>query len=72
MKKVISITMAAAQAAENYGDKWDFTWLGIYIYIYIYITHHTSIRTWTHLQNSLTAAETPTLKISSPGTSLKW
>ena len=58
-------TMAAAQAAENYGDKWDVTWYfpwGIY----------TSIPTWTHSQNSLAAAEAPSLKITSHGTSLKW
>ena len=42
--------MAAARAAENHGDEWGLTWYflwGIY----------TSIPTWTHSQNSLTAAE---------------
>ena len=56
---------AAAQAAENHGDEWGLTWYflwGIY----------TSIPTWTHSQNSLAAAEAPSLKISSHGTSLKW
>ena len=31
-----------------------------------------SIPTWTHSQNLLTAAEALSLKISSPGLSLKW
>ena len=56
--------MAAAQAAENYGDEWGLTWYflwGIY----------TSFPTWTHSQNSLAAAEAPNLKISSHGASLK-
>ena len=42
--------MAAVQAAENHGDEWGLTWYfswGIY----------TSVPTWTHLQNSLAAAE---------------
>ena len=33
---------------------------------------YTSIPNYTHLQNSLTAAEAPSLKISAHGTSLKW
>ena len=58
-------TMAAAQAAENHGDEWVLIWYflwGIY----------TSIPTWTHPQNLLAAAEAPSWKISSYGTSLKW
>ena len=57
--------MAAAQEGENHGDEWGLTWYflwGIY----------TSIPTWTHSQNSLAAAEAPSLKISAHGTSLKW
>ena len=57
--------MAAAEAAENHGDELGLTWYflwGIY----------TSIPTWTHSQNSLAAAEAPSLKILSYGTSLKW
>ena len=54
-KKWFLWTMAAAQAAENHGDEWGLTWYflwGIY----------TSIRTWTHSQNSLAAAaEAPSL-----------
>ena len=64
-KKWFLWTMAAAQAAENHGDEWSLTWYflwGIYA----------SIPTWTHSQNSLAAAEAPSLKISSHGTSLKW
>ena len=64
-KKWFLWTMAAAQAAENHGDEWGLTWYflwGIY----------TSIPTWTHSQNSLAAAEAPSLKISSHETSLKW
>ena len=64
-KKWFLWTMTAAQAAENHGDEWGLTWYflwGIY----------TSIPTWTHSQNSLAAAEAPSLKISSHGTSLKW
>ena len=64
-KKWFLWTIAAAQAAENHEDEWDLTryfrW-GVY----------TSIPTWTHSQNSLAAAEAPSLKISSHGTSLKW
>ena len=33
---------------------------------------YASIPTWTHSQNLLAAAEAPSLKISSHGTSLKW
>ena len=57
--------MAVAQAAENRGDEWGFTWYflwGIY----------TSIPTWTYSQNWLAAEEALSLKISSHGTSLKW
>ena len=64
-KKWFLWTIAAAQAAENHEDEWDLTWYfrwGVY----------TSIPTWTHSQNSLAAAEAPSLKISSHGTSLKW
>ena len=64
-KKWFLWTMVAVQAAENYGNEWGLTWYflwGIY----------TSIPTWTHSQNSLAAAEAPSLKISSHGTSLKW
>ena len=57
-KKWLLLTMEAAQAAENHGNErgltWYFLW-GIY----------TSISTWTHSQNSLAAAEAPSLKISS-------
>ena len=63
-KKLFLWTMAAAQEAENHGDEWGLTWAflwGIY----------TSIPTWTHSQNSLAAAEAPSLKIFSHGTSLK-
>ena len=58
-------TIGAAEAAENYGDKWGLTW---YLWCWIY----TSISTWTHSQNPLAAAEAPSLKISSHRTSLKW
>ena len=54
--------MAAAQAAENYGDEWGLTW-------YLRWRIYTSIPTWTHSQNSLAAAEALSLKISSHGTS---
>ena len=50
--------MAAAQAAENHGDEWGLTW------------YYDEV--WTHSQNSLTAAETPSSKTSSYGTFLKW
>ena len=55
--------MAAAQASENHGDKWGLTWCflwGIYA----------SVPTWTHLQNSLVAAEALSIKIRFHGTSL--
>ena len=57
--------MAAAQAAENHGDEWGLTWYfrsGIY----------TSILTSNHSQDSLAAAEAPSLKIFSQETSHKW
>ena len=57
--------MAAAQAAENRGDEWGLTW-------YFLWKIYTSIPTWTLSQNSLEAAEAPSLKVSSHGTSLKW
>ena len=59
-KKWFIWTMAAAKEAENHGNEWGLTWYfqwGIY----------TSIPTWTHSQNSLAAAESPSLKISSHG-----
>ena len=65
MKKVISITVAAVEAADNHEDEWDLTWYfqwGIYA----------SIPTWTHLQNPLAAAEALSLKTSSHETSFKW
>ena len=64
-KKWFLWTMAAAPAAGKHGDEWGLIWYflwGIY----------TSIPTWTHSQNSLVAAEAPSLMISSDGTSLKW
>ena len=57
--------MAAERAAENHGDEWGLTgyfMLGIY----------TAIPTWSYSQNSLTAAEAPSLKMSYHGTSLQW
>ena len=57
--------MAATSAAKNHGgERWLtwYSWWGIY----------TSISTWIHLQNSAAASETPSLKICSHGTSLKW
>ena len=64
-KKWFLWTVAAAQEAENHGDEWGLTqyflW-GIY----------TSIPTRIHSQNSLAAAEAPSLKIFSHGTSFKW
>ena len=57
--------MAAAQTVENYRYEWGLTWhlqWGIY----------TLISIWIHSQNSLTGAETLSLKISSHGASLKW
>ena len=64
-KKWLLWIMAAAQAAENHGDKWGLTWyLGWRIY--------TSIPTWTHSQNLLAATEAMSLKIFSYGTALKW
>ena len=64
-KKWFLWTMAAAQGAENHGDEWGLTW-------YFLWEIYTSVPTWTHSQNSLAAAEAPSLKISSHGTSLKW
>ena len=64
-KKGFLWTMAAAQAAENHGDEWGFTWCfrwGIY----------TLTPTWSHSQNSLAAVEALSLKIHSHRTSLKW
>ena len=53
--------MAAAQAAENLGDKCDLTWWELY----------TAIATWNHLQNSA-VEKAAILEISSHGRSLKW
>ena len=64
-KKWFLWTMAAAQAAENHEDEWGLAW-------YFLCGIYTSIPTWTHSQNSLAAAEAPSLKISSHGTSPKW
>ena len=64
-KKWFLWTVAAAQAAKNYRDEWDLTW-------YLWWVIYTSIPTWTHSQNSLVAAETLSLKLSSHGTSPKW
>ena len=50
--------MAAAQAAESHGDEWGLTW-------YFLCGIYTSIPTWTDSQNSLAAAEAPSLKICS-------
>ena len=59
-------TMAAAQAAENHQEEWGLTW---YCQWGIYTSIHP---TWSHSQNSLAAAEAPSLKISSQRASLKW
>ena len=64
-KKWFLWSMTGAQAAENHGDMWGLTW-------YLWWGVYASIPTWTHLQNSLAAAEALSLKISSHGTSLKW
>ena len=64
-KKWFLWTMTAAQAAENHGDEWGWTW-------YLQWGIHTSVPTWTHLQNSLAAVEALCFKISSYGISLKW
>ena len=64
-KKWFLFTMAAAQAAENHGNEWGLTW-------YLWWERYTSTLTWTHSQNSLPAAETLSLKISSHIISLKW
>ena len=58
-------TMAASQAAENYGDEWCLTW-------YFLWRTYTSILTWTLSQNLLAAVKALSLKISSHGTSFKW
>ena len=65
-KKWFLWTMTAAQAVENHGDEWSFqTW-------YFWWELYTSIPTWAHSQNSLAAAETLSLRISSHGICLKW
>ena len=61
-KKRFLLAMTAAQAAENHGDEWGLTWYSLW-------GLYTSIPTWTHSQNSLAAAEAPSLKISSHVTS---
>ena len=61
-KKWFLWTMAAVQAAENHGDEWVLTW-------YLQWGIYTLIPTWTHLQNSLAAAEA--LSLSSYGTCLE-
>ena len=48
--------MAAAQNTENYGDEWGLTW-------YLQWGIYTLIRTFTHLQNALAAAEALSLTI---------
>ena len=67
MKKVISMNYgnSATQAAENHGDEWASpdTFYEGYIH---------QVPTRTHSQNSLAAAEAPSLKMSSHGTSLNW
>ena len=50
--------MAAAKGDEEHGNEWGLTW-------YVWWGIYTSVPTWTHLQNSLAAAEAPSLKISS-------
>ena len=64
-KKWFLWSMAAAQEAENHGDEWGLTW-------YFLCGIYTSIPTRTHSQNSLAAAEAPSLKISSHRTCFKW
>ena len=63
-KKWFIWTMAAAQAAENHGYEWGLTW-------YLQWAIYRSIPTSKHSQNSV-AAEAPSWKIFSHGTSLKW
>ena len=63
-KKWFLWTMAGAEAAENHGDEQGLT-------CYFLWGMYTSIPTWTHSQNSLAAAQAPSLKISFHGTSLK-
>ena len=64
-KKWFLYAMVAAQAAENHGRERGLTW-------YLQLGIYTSIPAWIHSQNSLAAAETLSLKISSHRTSLKW
>ena len=60
-KKWFLWTMVAAQAAENHGDEWGLTWYLQWNEGYIH-----------QFQTELAAAEAPSLKASSYGTSLKW
>ena len=65
-KKWFLWAMAAAQAAKNHDDEWGLTG-------YFRWEIFTSILTWTHSQNSLTAAaEALSLKTFSLKTSPKW
>ena len=57
-KNVNSMNYGSSTSSQKNGGEWDLTWdlqWGIY----------TSIPTWNHSQNSLSAAEAPSLKISS-------
>ena len=63
-KKWFLWTVAATQAAENYGDEWGLTW-------YFRWGTYTPVPTWTHSQSAPAAAEALSLKISHR-TSLKW
>ena len=58
-KKWILWTMAAAQAAENHGDKWGLTW-------YLWWRIHTSIPTWTHSQNFTSSSRSTDFKDTLP------
>ena len=56
--------MVAAQATKNHGNKWGLTW---YLQWWLY----TPIPNRNNSQTSVPAADTPSLKISSYGTSIK-
>ena len=63
-KKVISMSYGSNTTSWKPWHKWDLTW-------YLQWGIYTSIATSTHSQNSLAAAEAPSLKTSSDGKFLK-
>ena len=73
-KPLILLVQTKKMISMNYSSStsgWK-AWRWVMLDLIFMVKDHASIPNWTHSQNSLAAAEAPSLKIFSHGTSPKW